>query len=888
MKLPRSRKQTLLLTTLLLCGLCACNGELAPPSSADEDYESGPPTPEDVFLQGPVVFTDWNFSGTCDAGDRLRFTFSDSVTVVHDGEELAVEDVFRLTSLRPDGQEGSETFGAGASFFLGDSYEDVVSDSLTIILGQEPYIKARQKFATGDDAFYPTGLRLAQSPSQYLREHRILGPREDSVRINGGPLDVVPGILPGQALLEELEVRAVAMADLDGDGDQDLVCGLEEGTLEGEVTFLLNNGQFPATFFEAEQVLSVGLGEGFQRYVDELECADFDGDGDIDLLTLSRLPVAQPLWLNQGDGTFVPAAATSLIGRRADGCSFGDLDSDGDLDLVIASDDEDTILIFENDGPNLFELAPVVLEAHGVRDVACCDFDRDGRMDLISGGYLAGQNRICWNDGLPATLGFGRSFSEIYMSSSVDRIFLVDWDSNGAMDFCTSSDENGTAPWLLRNDGQGGVESPRVLAGYGDQMAFEDFDGDGRMDVAHAQCSFFETRVEYASEGAFHSFSSPSPVGVAYAARAMCSGDLDGDGDLDLVLAGCGAGVQLVGSSLAGVRGRLTLRGEEHLPFGYFRSTHLVDMDADGDLDLVGISEDHILLNDGSGSFSPLPLPILPQNTLDLDVGDLDGDGDPDLVIARNTAQPFGIGLSFYWNDGGTFSSDERDLIGAGMTGVELADVNNDGSLDLYCSKVAEGTDFIYLNDGGGNFTLLGAVSSGEPVLAVRFHDMDRDGDLDLLRCVLNGGISVRLNDGAGTFGGGYQTLLDCSSMCVLDADRDGDPDIVAQDGDQLRVLYNQGDGAYYISGEQFGDSWTNAIEAVDIDGDGDQDLVVAGNDELQPIWLNDGAGVFTQSTHQVPGMCAELVHGDVDMDGDPDVLLSTLYLGGVYQVRSE
>ena len=114
--------------------------------------------------------------------------------------------------------------------------------------------------------------------------------------------------------------------------------------------------------------------------------------------------------------------------------------------------------------------------------------------------------------------------------------------------------------------------------------------------------------------------------------------------------------------------------------------------------------------------------------------GDLDGDGHCDLVLSR----PQG-GIQFFRNlGGGTFANRTRaaGLVAPDLwsTGISLADIDNDGDLDLAVCAIDQ-PNRLYMNRGNGTFTdeapRLGLALEGANVM-MSFSDYDRDGDLDV------------------------------------------------------------------------------------------------------------------------------------------------------------
>ena len=246
-----------------------------------------------------------------------------------------------------------------------------------------------------------------------------------------------------------------------------------------------------------------------------------------------------------------------------------------------------------------------------------------------------------------------------------------------------------------------------------------------------------------------------------------------------------------------------------------------VDLDGDGDLDLVSGENDGIFnfyRNDGSnftevtGGNNPLS---------GFDVGsystssfiDLDGDGDLDLVSGEQNGT-----FNFYRNDGSNFSEvtgSNNPLSGFDVgrfSTPSFVDLDGDGDMDLVSGE-QNGTFRFYRNDGsnftevtGGNNPLSGfdVGSYSTP----SFIDLDGDGDMDLVSGEQNGTFRFYRNDGSNftEVTGGNNPLSgfdvgDWSTPSFVDLDEDGDDDLVSgEDNGTFRFYMNI--GGQFIQGE--------------------------------------------------------------------------------------
>jgi hypothetical protein len=127
-----------------------------------------------------------------------------------------------------------------------------------------------------------------------------------------------------QVGLPQMFDEGARFVDVDGDGDFDLYLR----SVTGPRLFRNDQGTF------VDITTAAGFTGELPFYSGD-SWADVDNDGDLDLLYANPPGVPATLWLNRGDGTFVPDPEFSLENHQGGISAWADVDDDGDLDTVM-------------------------------------------------------------------------------------------------------------------------------------------------------------------------------------------------------------------------------------------------------------------------------------------------------------------------------------------------------------------------------------------------------------------------------------------------------------------------------------------------------------------------------------------------------------------------
>ncbi|MCP4379650.1 MAG: hypothetical protein GY794_26215, partial [bacterium] len=185
-----------------------------------------------------------------------------------------------------------------------------------------------------------------------------------------------------------LRMRDVALGDIDGDGDNDLIAGVAGYYGEPNRVYL-NDGA--GNFTDSGQ----RLGDDNTLHV---QLGDLDNDGDLDLV-VNNLSSANRIYLNDGSGSFSDSGQTlAAVSNISYSTNLADLDGDGDLDIHISNFTYNADTVYFNNGAGVFTDSGQRLGGESTISSDIGDVDGDGDLDIVSATY-SGTSRIQLNDG---------------------------------------------------------------------------------------------------------------------------------------------------------------------------------------------------------------------------------------------------------------------------------------------------------------------------------------------------------------------------------------------------------------------------------------------------------------------------------------------------------
>ena len=323
---------------------------------------------------------------------------------------------------------------------------------------------------------------------------------------------------------------SVFAADMDGDGDMDIVSASFN---DDTIAWYENNGAADPSWTAVD--IATNADGAYSVFA-----ADMDGDGDMDIVSASYNDDTIAWYENNGASD--PSFTADDIATNADGAASvfaADLDGDGDMDIVLASTLDDTIAWYENNGASdpSWTAADIATSADGAASVFAADMDGDGDMDIISASQL--DDTIAWYENNGAS---DPSWTKAVIATSADgaaSVFAADMDGDGDMDIVSASYNDNTIAWYENNGAANPSWTKAVIAtnANGVSVFAADVEGDGDMDVISASQND-NTIAWYENNGAADpSWTAADIVTTADGAMSVFAADMDGDGDMDIVSA---------------------------------------------------------------------------------------------------------------------------------------------------------------------------------------------------------------------------------------------------------------------------------------------------------------------------------------------------------------
>ena len=348
-----------------------------------------------------------------------------------------------------------------------------------------------------------------------VKEVAILWNLQDEARL---------AMSPPEAYGTEGRPHTADLADVDGDGDLDVVTGNNN---DNTISVLFNRG-------DGSYVPRL---DPFPLQSFSLVLTDLDNDGDADIVSVNAINSLHTFF-NDGKGRFAPASYYD-VGHVAFHATAADLDGDGDRDAISTNRGSGSVTVLFNQGDGVFSERRDHAVGKDPRGAVAVDLDGDGSLDLAVASRGAAVVSVLLNDG---SGGFPPAM-EFAITDRPNFIVAGDFDSDGFMDVFTGSERGSTVTPLWNPGNASGALVPGVGIPAGNapySLSGSDLNADGHPDVVSvAEIPDADGRsvVTVLLGNGDRTFKSPLRLRAGVGPRYVLTGDLDQDGDTDIISA---------------------------------------------------------------------------------------------------------------------------------------------------------------------------------------------------------------------------------------------------------------------------------------------------------------------------------------------------------------
>ncbi|KAA3621891.1 MAG: T9SS C-terminal target domain-containing protein [Flavobacterium sp.] len=329
--------------------------------------------------------------------------------------------------------------------------------------------------------------------------------------------------------------NTVTTGDFDGDGDIDVIGGAYQAD---HFSIYRNDGNGNFT----RSTIDNGATADGARFATTF---DLDEDGDLDILATSSNADAYLWYENDGGGLFTPHVIdNSALANEAYSIGAADFDNDGDMDIVGGANAGDALVVFANDGNENFLILNVLSvgdnRTNGVRVVKVADVDQDTNPDIVVAAFAGDTFSWYENDGngvfTPHTI------DDSVNADGATAIDVADLDGDGDMDIAAGSNSADQFLWY-ENDGSENfsthiIDNTSSFTNGPRGLSLVDLEQDGDMDIITAAITG-DAFAWYENDGSGVFTGAEISTDLTYSdgAFAVTSADIDGDLVEDIITA---------------------------------------------------------------------------------------------------------------------------------------------------------------------------------------------------------------------------------------------------------------------------------------------------------------------------------------------------------------
>lgn len=329
---------------------------------------------------------------------------------------------------------------------------------------------------------------------------------------------------------------SVEIADLNGDGYPDIIVANEQSN---DVTILLGDGK--GGFKEAK-----GSPSPAGHNPNDIAIGDFNGDGKLDLAFANHDEKRLTVLLGDGRGGFTPAPNSPVaveVRPHVHGVATGDFNGDGNLDLVTENWGSNQVLVLWGDGKGSFRPSGTFLDVGKMpyQRLRVGDVNGDGKADIVTTNLEGDSVTILLGDGKG---GFKQPAGSPFSCGDSPFNFAIgDVNNDGKPDLAIVNSPSSSARsgkdglTSLLGDGKGGFKamagSPFATGKIPNRVAIGDINGDGIADIAVSSPDGNNVTLFLMSA---KGVASSSQIAIGGKPKGVAIRDLNGDRKADLVV----------------------------------------------------------------------------------------------------------------------------------------------------------------------------------------------------------------------------------------------------------------------------------------------------------------------------------------------------------------
>ncbi|MCY1059795.1 VCBS repeat-containing protein [Nannocystis sp. SCPEA4] len=629
------------------------------------------------------------------------------------------------------------------------------------------------------------------------------------------------------------EAAGLVIADLDGDGRLDLATAIPT---DDAVVVLYGRG---GRSFAAPEFHPAG------SVPRDVLAADLDGVAPLELVTAD---------LGSGTVTVLRDGATApfVVGPGPRGLAAGDLDGDGDTDLAVALADDGAIQVLLGDGTGRLLPGPKHPVGGAPYSLVVADLDDDGNLDLAAADPLTDTIAVLFSDGIGS-----HAAARIFPTLAQPESLAVVRDENSRPVLAVTSR---STPKIARLDPRDGTTRATAMANGWPASAIAAGE-DGRI----VYTVLDQTGTLSPGEGLVTTslWRDPDIAGISPI-------DLEGDGVDEFIVK-----TSTTGDALALWRGPGFGEDLEVDLAGEGLAARADDLTGDGLRDVVvWTSEEWVaLIHQPDGALLPAGAPMkLPPDTRPVALGDRDGDGRSELLLVHE--EPESTELQWWTADADPPVAAEQRLVPHQLRATYLVDGDGDARADLLLRT----DDALLWYEDSGDLTRTIDIAELYDYRHLAFADVDGDGALDVVACGFPG-LAIRrailASDATAP-----SSLHDrgCSDVTIVDLDGDGALDLLAKSRVSRSLVlapWLQRAGEWREYGRELVPLPSDAVALeARLDDDGVPDLVTfdyeAGDAQALRLALEPA---LVDSPGSDLGSLDAYHLGDLDGDGAADIL---------------